>query len=152
MGCTRCAGGSTYVTPCSLGASGDSGRAGFGLDARGRLHVLCPTCRRAVTAELELLASSGGRTGSEQYEQLAVPGSEPGDPPTYIPRVPRVAFPEHVDREDGRLRAPALGAGTGTGGRGTGLLGHPVRAAHLPRRPGQGFPRRHRAIGASPLL
>ena len=28
-------------------------------------------------------------------------------------RVPRIAFPEHVDREDGRLRVPARDEGRG---------------------------------------
>ena len=91
-----------YVTHSAHSARG----AGHGLSTRGRLHVQCPTCRRAVAGEFELEASSGGRVRREQYERLVVPGSEPGGPPAYVPRVPRNAFPEHVDREDGRLRDP----------------------------------------------
>ena len=60
----------TYVTHCAHSARGDASRAGLGLDARGRLHVLCPKCRRAVAGEFELAAFSGGRVGSEQYERL----------------------------------------------------------------------------------
>ena len=112
-----------YVTHCAMSARGSLDRAGLSFDARGCLQVKCPnTCRRAVTGEIELSASSRGRLGRiEQIERLVIPGSEPGGSPTFIPRVARVAFPEHVDREDGRLRAPAIGADTGTGGNGHGV-------------------------------
>ena len=47
----------------------------------------------------------------EQVERLVIPGSEADDPPAFVPRMPRVSFPGHVDGEDDRLRAPTVGAG-----------------------------------------
>ena len=148
-----------YVTHCAMSARGSLDRAGLSFDARGCLQVKCPTCRR-VTGEIELSASSGGRLGRvEQIERLVIPGSEPGGSPIFIRRVARVASPEHVDREDGRLRAPAIGAERrrleqkrARGGTGTGLDGRPVRPPRPPSRPEQGLPRRRGAIRASPAL
>ena len=129
-----------YVTHSALNVRRSSGRAGLGFDACGCLRVTCPTCRRAVTGGIELSASSGGQAGRvEQLERLVVPGSEPGDPPTFIPRVAHVAFPEHVDREDGRLRAPALGTDTGTGGGGHGAARAPSRGG-APAEPARAGP------------
>ena len=76
-----------------------AGGSRHGVGAHGRLHVQCPTCRRAVTGDRDHEHSpSGARValsvGGEQFERLIVLGSEPGDPPVYIPRVPRIAFPE----------------------------------------------------------
>ena len=78
-----------------------------GTGAHGRLHVQCPTCRRAVSGEHDPEQSpSGAHVVREHFERLIVLLSEPGDPPVYILRVPRIAFPEHVNMEDGRLREP----------------------------------------------
>ena len=51
--------------------------------------------------------------GREEFERLTVLGSEPGDPPVYIPRVPCIAFPDHVNTDDGRLIDPARARGQG---------------------------------------
>ena len=94
-----------------------SGGSGHGIGAHGRLHVQCPTCRRAVAGERDHEHSpSGARVASEQFERLIVLlGSEPGDPPVYVLRVPRIAFPEHVNREGGRLRDSIHGVGRDRG-------------------------------------
>ena len=89
-----------------------------GASAQGHLYVQCPTCRKTVTGErVHEHAPSGVRVahtpGREQIEQLTVRGSEPGDPPVYIPRVPRIAFPEHVNMDDGKLIDPARAGGQG---------------------------------------
>ena len=105
-----------YVTHCAISARGNPDRAGRSFDARGCLRVQCPTCRSSVTGEIDLSDSSGGRpVRVEQVERLVIPGSEPGDSPTFVPRMPRVSFPGHADREDGRLRAPSGGAGAAGG-------------------------------------
>ena len=140
----------TYVAHSAQRKGGrESGRA----RARCTLHVPCPTCRMEVAGEFELAAFSGGRVGSEQYERLAVPGSEPGDPPTYIPRVPRIAFPEHVDREDGRLREPTRDEGRGHGTRASSQGGAPAEPApaRLPPQPqgGRGAPVPQAARGSA---
>ena len=117
-----------YVTHCAISARGSLDEAGRSFDARGCLRVQCPTCRRAVTGEVDFSDSSGGRlVRVEQVERLVVPGSEPGDSSIFIPRMPRVAFPEHVDREDGRLRMPLVGAGA-VGGNGHGVARAPSQA------------------------
>ena len=85
-----------------------------GASAQGHLYVQCPTCRRAVTGERahEYAPGRPARTPErEQFERLALLGSEPEDPPIYIPRVPRIAFPEHVNLDDGRLGGPTRGGG-----------------------------------------
>ena len=90
-----------------------------GASAQGHLYVQCPTCRRAVAGERTLEHAPRGRyvhdAEREQFERLALLGSEPGDPPVYIPRVPRIAFPEHVNVDDGRLGGPAQSGGQGRG-------------------------------------
>ena len=93
-----------------------AGGSRHGVGAHGRLHVQRPTCRRAVTGERDHEHSpSGARValsiGGEQFERLIVLGSEPGDPPVYILRVPCIAFLEHVNREEGRLMGSAHGVG-----------------------------------------
>ena len=100
--------GASRGTACQEEAVQGQGWAWFG--ARGGCgHCrTCPTCRRAVIGERDHEHSpSGARValsiGGEQFERLIVLGSEPGDPPVYIPRVPRIAFPEHANRKDGRL-------------------------------------------------
>ena len=83
-----------------------------GASAQGHLYVQCPTCRKTVTGErAHGHAPSGVRVahtpGREQFERLTVLGSEPGD------RVPRMAFLEHVNMDDGRPIDPARAGGQG---------------------------------------
>ena len=118
------------VTHCAISARGnpDPDRAGLSFDARECLQVQCPTCRSSVTGEIDLSDSSGGRpVRVEQLERLVIPGSEPGDSLTFVPRMPRVSFPGHADREDGRLRAPTDGAGA-AGGSGRRVAAPPSQA------------------------
>ena len=97
----------TYVTHCAIGARGNA------LDARVCLWVQCPTCRRSVTGEI-MLDSSGDRpVRVEQLERLA---TDPSVAIALVPRMPRVSFPGHVNREDGRLLALTDGAGAAGGG------------------------------------
>ena len=96
-----------YVTHCAMNAR-RSPRTGH---MHGQIHISCPTCRSDVSGEVEIVAGTGPPLGRELFERVVVPGSEPNDLPTFVPRAPRIAFPEHVNRDDGRPHAVAHGAG-----------------------------------------
>ena len=104
------------MTHCAMNAR-RSPRTGH---MHGQIHISCPTCRSDVSGEVEIVTGTGSPLGREQFERVVVPGSEPDGLPTFVPRAPRIAFPEHVNRDDGRLHAVARGTGFNVDERGHG--------------------------------
>ena len=104
-----------YVTHCAIGARGGSQRSGQLRRARvspgpvSDLPQFCDWGDHAWTPQ------GIGPSGSSSSNGSSSPGLSPVIAIVLIPRMPRVSFPGHVDREDGRLRAPTDGAGAAGG-------------------------------------